>query len=266
MEKELRLDDRLLVLELELSRLLTFAAGGLMGVEANLLRPVTAFVATFRVTRAALTAADRTLTPRRPAATPAAIASVAPPADANPSGIALSAPRDAPPTADAAASPADGEDEKSSPDVACTRLVVPRTNPLATPPRDSMATFPAYRASLTIGTSEDTPATAPAAVVTSLLAPPALLTAVARGSMGLNTMGSALIPRLNITDAIDAVLIRSSAGWFLRSAMACMGSRWISGRPDRSRPHVASHATLLATPPRPYFSSSGTSLSHRSFM
>ena len=74
MEKELRLEDRLLVLELELSLLVTFAAGGLMGAEANLLRPVTAFVATFRVTRAALTAADRTLTPRRPAATPAAIA------------------------------------------------------------------------------------------------------------------------------------------------------------------------------------------------
>ena len=117
-----------------------------------------------------------------------------------------------------------------------------------------------------MGTSEDTPATAPAAVVTSLLAGAALLTAVARGSTGLNTMGSALIPRLNITDAIEAVLIRSSAGWFLRSAMACMGSRWISGRPDRSRPHVASHASLLATPPRPYFPSSGTSLSHSSFM
>ena len=52
----------------------------------------------------------------------------------------------------------------------------------------------------------------------------------------MNTMGSALIPRLNITEAIDAVLIRSSAGWFTSSAMACMGSRWISGRPDRSRP------------------------------
>mmetsp|Transcript_8588 Transcript_8588/g.35179 ORF Transcript_8588/g.35179 Transcript_8588/m.35179 type:complete len:260 (-) Transcript_8588:644-1423(-) len=259
MEKELRLDDRLLVLELELSRLVIFAAGALMGVEANLLRPVTAFVATLRVALAALTAADRTLTPRRPAATPAAT-------PANPSGIALSAPRDAPPTADAAASPVDGEDEKNSPDVACTRLVVPRTRPLATPDRDSTATFPAYRASLTIGTSEDTPATAPAAVVTSLLAGAALLTAFARGSTGLNTMGSALIPRLNITEAIDAVLIRSSAGWFLRSAMACMGSRWISGRPDRSRPHVASHASLLATPPRPYFSSSGTSLSHSSFM
>ena len=62
MEKELRLDDRLLVLELELSRLVTFAAGGLIGVE-NLLSPVTAFVATLRVARAALTAADRT---RRP--------------------------------------------------------------------------------------------------------------------------------------------------------------------------------------------------------
>ena len=32
MEKELRLEDRLLVLELELSLLVTFAAGGLMGL------------------------------------------------------------------------------------------------------------------------------------------------------------------------------------------------------------------------------------------
>ena len=70
---------------------------------------------------------------------------------------------------------------------------------------DSIATFPANRASRTIGTSEDTPATAPAAVVTSLLTGPALPTAVARGRTGLNTMGNALIPRLNITDAIDAV-------------------------------------------------------------
>ena len=114
MEKELRLEDRLLVLELELSLLVTFAAGGLMGAQANLLRPVTAFVATLRVTRAALTAADRTLTPRRPAATPAAIASVAPVAVAIPSA-ALSAPRD---PADAAASPVAWPEEKNSPEVA----------------------------------------------------------------------------------------------------------------------------------------------------
>ena len=114
MEKELRLEDRLLVLELELSLLVPFAAGGLIGAEANLLRPVTAFVATLRVTRAALTAADRTLTPRRPAATPAAIASVAPVAVAIPS-VALSAPRD---PADAAASPVAWPEEKNSPEVA----------------------------------------------------------------------------------------------------------------------------------------------------
>jgi hypothetical protein len=112
---------------------------------------------------------------------------------------------------------------------------VPVTSPRATSVRPVSATFPTISASLTTGTSAETPAAAAAAPVTSRRAGIAATLpmrdatgstdtiAPTGASIGLHSIGSAQWPTQNTTDAEHELRILLMVFRCLRSAIICTG-------------------------------------------
>ena len=137
-----------------------------------------------------------------------------------------------------------------------SRLAPAPATPLVTSMAPPTAAPPSTIASLTTGVSAETPATAPAAVVTSRLVgaalvkvPSAAATPDCKPSVGARN-GTTRMPSPKANDAEAACFTRCTAGALFRSANTCRGSTTSAscGRPLRTRCHALCQLTLLATP------------------